>query len=61
MSIQSEGENWRVETTHGAELVGSDGSGARLLPIDPELAEEFARLGDGYALLPTQPEREREA
>jgi hypothetical protein len=28
--------------------------------MDPELAEEFARLGDGYVVLPTIPERDRE-
>jgi hypothetical protein len=67
LDIQPEGENWRVETTHGTEIVGADGSGARLLPMDPELAIEFARLGDGYAVLPTkgleqerEPERGRE-
>jgi hypothetical protein len=60
MAVQPEGERWRVETTHGAEVVGDDGSGARLLPMDPELAEEFGRLGDGYVVLPTMPERERE-
>jgi hypothetical protein len=60
LRVQPEGENWRVEITHGSEIVGEDGSGARLLPMDPELAEEFARLGDGYAVLATMPERERE-
>jgi hypothetical protein len=60
LHVEPEGENWRVETTHGSELVGGNGSGARLLPMDPELAEEFARLGDGYAVLPTVPEQERE-
>jgi hypothetical protein len=61
LEIRPEGENWRVMTSHGAELVGPDGSGARLLPMDPELSEEFAKWGDGFAVLPTQPEREREA
>jgi hypothetical protein len=60
LHLEPEGENWRVETTHGTETVGPEGSGARLLPMDPELAEEFARLGDGYAVLPTMPEQERE-
>jgi hypothetical protein len=60
LQVEPEGDHWRVETTHGAELVGDDGSGPRLLPMDPELAEEFARLGDGYAVLPTMPERERD-
>jgi hypothetical protein len=61
MAVQPEDDHWRVETTHGSELVGEDGSGARLLPMDPELAEEFARLGDGYAVLPAKGlERERD-
>jgi hypothetical protein len=60
VEIQPEGENWRVTTTHGTEIIGPDGSGARVLPMDDELAQEFARLGDGYAVLPTMPERERE-
>ena len=60
LHVELDGESWRVETTHGTETVGPGGSGARLLPMDPELAEEFARLGDGYAVLPTIPEREHE-
>jgi hypothetical protein len=61
LEIRPEGENWRVMTSHGAELVGPDGSGARVLPMDPELSEEFAKWGDGFSVLPTIPEREREA
>ena len=52
LEIEPDDNGWQVRTTHGAELVGEDGSGARLLPMDPELAEEFARLGDGYTVFP---------
>lgn len=44
---------WSVATTHGHERVDSRGEGPRLLPMDPELAEDLASHGDGYLIEPT--------
>jgi hypothetical protein len=39
---------WLISTTHGQERVNDQGEGPRLVPIDPEIAKEFARRGDGF-------------
>jgi hypothetical protein len=39
---------WLIATTHGEERVNDQGEGPRLVPIDTEIAKEFASRGDGF-------------
>jgi hypothetical protein len=43
LSVEREGMGWTAETDHGREVVDHRGEGSRLLPIDDELARDFAR------------------
>ena len=43
LTVEREGMGWTVETDHGREVVDHRGEGSRLLPIDDELARDFAR------------------
>lgn len=51
---------WLVSTTHGQERVNDRGEGPRLVPVDPEIAEEFARRGDGFLVESTVRDIDRE-
>jgi hypothetical protein len=50
---------WLVSTTHGQERVNDQGEGPSLVPVDTEIAEEFARRGDGFLVESTVRDIER--
>ena len=47
---QIERETWRIVTTHGDEIVDRGGEGPSLVPIDPQIAQEFVEKGDGFLI-----------
>jgi hypothetical protein len=53
-------QSWRVATTHGTEIVDDRGEGPRLVPIDADIAEDFARQGDGFLVESTVRDIDRE-
>jgi hypothetical protein len=53
-------DTWLVSTTHGQERVNDRGEGPRLVPVDTEIAEEFARRGDGFLVESTVRDIDRE-
>jgi hypothetical protein len=56
---QVERDTWRVVTTHGDEIVDRGGEGPSLVPVDPQLAQEFAEKGDGFLVESTVRDIER--
>jgi hypothetical protein len=47
-------EEWRVMTTHGESTTDSRGVGASIVPIDEEIARDFAEKGDGFLVEPVR-------
>jgi hypothetical protein len=52
-------ESWRIQTTHGADIVNREGEAASIVPLDEQLAEQLARNGDGYLVESTVRDIER--
>jgi hypothetical protein len=53
-------DTWLISTTHGQERVNDGGEGPRLVPVDTEIAKEFARRGDGFLVESTVRDIDRE-
>lgn len=43
--VQEDIDSWRIETTHGAEVVNREGEGASLVPMDEQVATEIVQKG----------------
>jgi hypothetical protein len=41
-------DSWRIETTHGEEIVNREGEGPSIVPLDEQIATEITRQGDGF-------------
>jgi len=50
---QQDIDSWRIETTHGQEVVNREGEGASLVPMDEQIATEIQRNGDGFLVQST--------
>jgi hypothetical protein len=57
--IQEDLDSWRIETTHGAELVNREGEGPGLVPMDEQIATEITQNGDGFLVESTVRDIER--
>lgn len=56
---QQDLDSWRIETTHGAEVVNREGEGASTVPMDEQISNEIARKGDGFLVESTVRDIER--
>src|SRR5215213_8663598 len=45
---QQDLDSWRIETTHGAEVVNREGEGPGLVPMDEQIATQIVEKGDGF-------------
>jgi hypothetical protein len=52
-------DSWRIETTHGVEVVNREGEGASLVPMDEQIATEIVTYGDGLLIESTVRDIER--
>jgi hypothetical protein len=57
--VQQDIDSWRIETTHGAEVVNREGEGASLVQMDEQVAIDIARKGDGFLVESTVRDIER--
>jgi hypothetical protein len=56
---QEDIDSWRIETTHGQEVVNREGEGPGLVPMDEQIATEIASKGDGFVVESTVRDIER--
>ena len=53
LRVEPVGNAWRVETTLGRDVVNEHGEGGRIVPMDAELAQEFAERGSSFVVRST--------
>jgi len=51
--VRPDGDGWLVDTLAGTERVDATGEGARLVPLDPEMASEFEERGQSFVVRAT--------
>jgi len=57
--VQQDIDSWRIETTHGAEVVNREGEGPSVAPMDEQIATEIVSKGDGFLVESTVRDIER--
>ena len=50
LRVEPVGNAWGVETTLGRDVVNEHGEGGRIVPMDGELAQEFAERGSRFVV-----------